>query len=98
MRTRVETAENTIGSISKKATEALKGVKALKNQYGKGGDQESLLDQIEKLNDQLQEHLSEYGTYKDDKRDEMNDMRGSILRKADKIEVEQLQALIQRQL
>lgn len=55
-----------------------------------------MLDQIEKLNDQLQEHLSEYGTYKDDKRDEMNDMRGSILRKADKIEVEQLQALIQR--
>ena len=38
MRTRVETAENTISNTSKKASEALKGLKALKNQFGKGGE------------------------------------------------------------
>lgn len=44
MRTRVESAENSISQLSKKVAEAQKAMKALKSQVGKSNDQDGILE------------------------------------------------------
>ena len=65
MRSRVDAAENSISQNGKKVGECQKIIKQLKTQFGKGGDFESLIEQIEKLNEQLVDHMNEYSNYKD---------------------------------
>ena len=51
MRSRVDAAENSISQQGKKVGEVQKVIKQLKTQFGKGGDFESLIEQIEKINE-----------------------------------------------
>lgn len=46
----------------------------------------------------MQDHLHEYANYKDATKEELTDLRDALTRKADKSELEELQALLQKQL
>ena len=98
MRTRMDAAENTIGQQGKKVDQNVKALKQLKSQFGQGGDFENLVEQIEKINDQLADQTHEFSEYRDAIKKELEVIADTLSKKADTIELEQLQALLQKQL